>query len=145
MDSPKGDYTSREGRVFFTSKKSKSWKWIPPKGRPHRQKELILILLYIRHRALRHSMACCFSLQVLLAGFPTGSPLCQILWLRYRERWESLSSGGACRMVASGDPCSMRMALCSMRMPHYNTLFTHYYVQFSYYSGANVVKHISRS
>jgi len=24
MDSPKGDYTRREGRVFFTSKKSKS-------------------------------------------------------------------------------------------------------------------------
>ena len=47
-----------------------------------------MIWCYIRHRAFKHSMACCFSFSRLPSQeFLWNSRLCQILWQSERERW----------------------------------------------------------
>ena len=86
------------------------------------------IYIYIRHRAYRHSMACCFLFSLFLQELPPEFlPMSENLT---EEREIHLSPAGVRQRSLKMWLCSMTIPLCSMRWPHSQPLFTTFHADF---------------
>ena len=92
----------------------------------------------IRHRAYRHSMACCFLFSLFLQELPPELlPMSENLT---EEREIHLSPAGVCQRSLKMWFCSVTIALCSVRWPHSQPLFTTFHADLSHYRIGNVQK-----
>ena len=94
--------------------------------------------MYIRHRAYRHSMACCFLFSLFLQELPPEFlPMSENLT---EEREIHLSPAGVRQRSLKMWLCSVTIPLCSVRWPHSQPLFTTFHAVLSHYRIGNVQK-----
>ena len=93
---------------------------------------------HIRHRAYRHSMACCFLFSLFLQGLPPELlPMSENLT---EEREIHLSPAGVRQRSLKMSLCSVTVALCSVRWPQSQPVFTMFHAVLSHYRIGNVQK-----
>ena len=95
-------------------------------------------LSIIRHRAYRHSMACCFLFSLFLQELPPEFlPMSENLT---EEREIHLSPAGVRQRSLKMSLCSVTIALCSVRWPQSQPVFTMFQSDLSHYRIGNVQK-----